>query len=55
MCKHDLISIIRYYAFPETVLGKSGSSGAAMAQFKGVRCQVSGVRELRCYILTPEH
>ena len=30
-----------------TTLGKSDLCGAAMAQFSGVRCQVSGVRELR--------
>jgi hypothetical protein len=47
MCKHDVISMNRYYAFSETRLGKSGPIGAAMAQFLGFRCQVSGVRELR--------
>ena len=26
-----------------------------MAQLIGVRCQVSGVRKMRCYILKPEH
>jgi len=28
---------------------------AASTRFIGVRCQVSGVRQLRCTILTPEH
>ncbi len=35
--------------------GKNGPCGAATAQLIGFRCQVSGFRELRCEILTPEH
>jgi hypothetical protein len=38
----------RFYAFPKTALEKNGPCGAAMAKFIGFRCQVSGVRELRC-------
>ncbi len=53
MRRHDGISINRYEAFSETALGKSGPCGAAIAQFIGLRCQVSGVRELRCEILKP--
>ena len=41
MCKHDVISINRNYAFSETALGNSGPSGAAIAQFLGFRFQVS--------------
>jgi len=51
MCKHDVISINRYYASSETSLGKSGPCRAAMAQVRGFppeADQVSGVRELRC-------
>jgi hypothetical protein len=37
MCKHDVISINRYYAFSEALLGKSCPCGAAMAQVRGFR------------------
>jgi hypothetical protein len=44
-----------YYDFSETALVKSGPCGTAIAQFIGFRFQVSGVREPRCLVLTPEH
>jgi hypothetical protein len=43
------------YVFSETALEKKGLWGAAMTQFIGFRCQVSGVREPRCHSLKPEH
>ena len=46
--KANEMSRIIFYAFSYTAVGKSGPSGAAIAQFIGFRCQVSGVRELRC-------
>ncbi|CAB1075507.1 hypothetical protein D1AOALGA4SA_3327 [Olavius algarvensis Delta 1 endosymbiont] len=36
------MKIPRYYAIFDTAIGKSGPSGAAIAQFIGFRFQVSG-------------
>jgi hypothetical protein len=43
MCKYDVISIIRAYAFSYTAPGKSGPGEAARAQFVGFGCQGSDV------------
>jgi hypothetical protein len=43
-----LVNRIKIDYFPYPAFGKSSLSGAAIAQFIGFRCQVSGVRELRC-------
>jgi hypothetical protein len=48
------MSTLRYYTFSRTRLGKSGPSGAAMAQFIEFRFQVSGFGCQGTEVLNPD-
>jgi hypothetical protein len=44
-----------YHGFRNDSRCIAGSPQTGVAKYLGFRCQVSGVRELRCQILKPEH